>query len=41
MQLQTDRPAATPLYIRLREEDNVAIVANQGGLQPAPSLPAA
>jgi galactarate dehydratase len=25
---------AEPLYIRLREEDNVAIVANQGGLHP-------
>src|ERR1700730_13037066 len=25
--------ATEPLYIRLREDDNVAIVANQGGLQ--------
>jgi galactarate dehydratase len=23
-----------PLYIRMRDEDNVAIVANQGGLHP-------
>src|SRR5450432_2091852 len=34
MQLQTERPASAPLYIRLREDDNVAIIANQGGLQP-------
>src|SRR3978361_2353094 len=33
MQLQTDRPVDAPLYIRLREQDNVAIVANRGGLQ--------
>ena len=26
--------ASEPLYIRLREEDNVAIIANQGGLSP-------
>src|SRR5450432_1700357 len=34
MLLQKERQANAPLYIRLREEDNVAIVANQGGLHP-------
>jgi galactarate dehydratase len=32
--LQEKPRAGEPLYIRLREEDNVAIVANQGGLHP-------
>jgi galactarate dehydratase len=32
--LQEKTRPAEPLYIRLREEDNVAIVANQGGLHP-------
>ncbi len=33
--LSQEKPKAVePLYIRLREEDNVAIVANQGGLHP-------
>jgi galactarate dehydratase len=31
--LSQEISASTPLYIRLREEDNVAIVANRGGLQ--------
>ena len=34
MLLQKERTADAPLYIRLREDDNVAIVANQGGLHP-------
>src|SRR5258708_221345 len=34
MLLQKERPATAPLYIRLREDDNVAIIANQGGLHP-------
>jgi galactarate dehydratase len=34
MLLQKERPVDAPLYIRLREEDNVAIVANRGGLHP-------
>jgi galactarate dehydratase len=32
--LQEKPQASEPLYIRLREEDNVAIVANHGGLRP-------
>jgi galactarate dehydratase len=31
---QEKTSASAPLYIRLREDDNVAIIANQGGLQP-------
>src|SRR5471030_1619331 len=34
MFLQKERQANAPLYIRLREDDNVAIIANQGGLHP-------
>ena len=34
MLAQGERQASAPLYIRLREDDNVAIVANQGGLHP-------
>jgi galactarate dehydratase len=32
--LQNNARASKPLYIRLRPNDNVAIVANKGGLQP-------
>jgi galactarate dehydratase len=32
--VQEKAKAVTPLYIRLRAEDNVAIIANRGGLQP-------
>jgi galactarate dehydratase len=31
---QEKTSASAPLYIRLREDDNVAIIANQGGLRP-------
>jgi galactarate dehydratase len=34
MLMQKERTADAPLYIRLREDDNVAIVANRGGLHP-------
>jgi len=34
MLLQKQPSASAPLYIRLRDDDNVAIVANQGGLHP-------
>jgi galactarate dehydratase len=34
MPSQEKTSAAEPLYIQLREDDNVAIVANQGGLRP-------
>lgn len=33
------QPAARPLYIRMRDEDNVAIVANRGGLHPGAEFP--
>ena len=33
------RPAAVPLTIRMHAHDNVAIVANDGGLPPGTSLP--
>src|SRR6266478_5834738 len=32
--LQEKPQASAPLYIRMREDDNVAIVANGGGLHP-------
>ena len=32
--LQENTRNPEPLYIRLRDEDNVAIVANRGGLHP-------
>jgi galactarate dehydratase len=32
MQTQEKPPTKAPLYIKMRDEDNVAIVANQGGL---------
>src|SRR3984885_15857629 len=31
---QMNGKAREPLYIRMRDEDNVAIVSNQGGLHP-------
>ena len=31
---QNEHRAEAPLYIRLREDDNVAIIANRGGLHP-------
>jgi hypothetical protein len=31
---QMNGKAREPLYIRMRDEDNVAIVANRGGLHP-------
>ncbi len=34
MQMQEKPPTKAPLYIKMRAEDNVAIVANQGGLHP-------
>src|SRR5438552_18695428 len=34
MRPQEKAQAKTPLYIRMRDDDNVAIVANQGGLYP-------
>src|SRR5580693_5116484 len=34
MLLQNERTTDAPLYIRLREDDNVAIIANRGGLHP-------
>ena len=34
MQTQEKTQMREPLYIRMRDEDNVAIVANRGGLHP-------
>src|SRR6202453_1783561 len=34
MQMQEKPQPKAPLYIKMRDEDNVAIVANRGGLHP-------
>jgi hypothetical protein len=40
-QMSTPASAATPRYILMHDNDNVAIVVNDGGLPPAPSSPTA
>lgn len=36
---QDQHPSSKPLYLRMRDEDNVAIVANSGGLRPGAEFP--